>query len=106
MIIPLIRAHDLGFSLIFMADWISLIFLGFVIVRLVPEDEDKDGLRNIGLLTAQPFDPPDSPRELHHTQSPGKQQISLKLMLSHHPYNPYFTPSYLYLSHPHYMEEN
>jgi hypothetical protein len=30
-----------------------------------------------GLLTAQPFDPADSPRELHHTQSPGKQQISL-----------------------------
>jgi hypothetical protein len=29
------------------------------------------------LLTAQPFDPADSPRELHHTQSPGKQQISL-----------------------------
>jgi hypothetical protein len=27
--------------------------------------------------TAQPFDPADSPRELHHTQSPGKQQISL-----------------------------
>jgi hypothetical protein len=30
-----------------------------------------------GLLTAQPFDPADSPREFHHTQSPGKQQISL-----------------------------
>jgi len=28
------------------------------------------------LLTAQPFDPADSPRELHHTQSPEKQQIS------------------------------
>jgi hypothetical protein len=41
-----------------------------------PEDEDRDGLRNGGLLTAQPFDPADSPRELHHTQSPGKQQIS------------------------------
>jgi hypothetical protein len=27
------------------------------------------------LLTAQPFDLADSPRELHHTQSPGKQQI-------------------------------
>jgi hypothetical protein len=34
--------------------------------------------RNVGLLTAQPFDPADSPRELHHTQSPGKQQISLR----------------------------
>jgi hypothetical protein len=29
-----------------------------------------------GELTTQPFDPADSPRELHHTQSPGKQQIS------------------------------
>jgi hypothetical protein len=29
-----------------------------------------------GFLTAQPFDLADSPRELHHTQSPGKQQIS------------------------------
>jgi hypothetical protein len=32
-----------------------------------------------GFLTAQPFDPADSPRELHHTQSPGKQQISLQM---------------------------
>jgi hypothetical protein len=39
------------------------------------EDEDRDGLRNVGLLTAQPFGPADSPRQLHHTQSPGKQQI-------------------------------
>jgi hypothetical protein len=38
--------------------------------------EDRDGLRNVGFFTAQPFDPADSPRELHHTQSPGKQQIS------------------------------
>jgi hypothetical protein len=43
-----------------------------------PEDEDRDGLRNVGLLTAQPFDPADSPRELHHTQLLGKQQISLQ----------------------------
>jgi hypothetical protein len=35
-------------------------------VWLYPEDEDRDGLRNIGFLTAQPFDPADSPRELHH----------------------------------------
>jgi hypothetical protein len=34
---------------------------------------------NIGFFTAQPFDPADSPRELHHTQSLGKQQISLVL---------------------------
>jgi hypothetical protein len=32
----------------------------------------------VGFLTAQPYDPADSPRELHHTQSPGKQQISYK----------------------------
>jgi len=31
-----------------------------------PEDEDRDGLRNVGFLTAQPFDPADSPRELDH----------------------------------------
>jgi hypothetical protein len=31
-----------------------------------PEDEDRDGVQNVGLLTAQPFDPADSPRELHH----------------------------------------
>jgi hypothetical protein len=31
---------------------------------------------SVGFFTAQPFDPADSPRELHHTQSPGKQQIS------------------------------
>jgi hypothetical protein len=44
--------------------------------RFEDEDEDRDGLRNVGFLTAQPFDPADSPREFHHTQSPGKQQIS------------------------------
>jgi hypothetical protein len=33
----------------------------------VPQDEVRDGLRNVGLLTAQPFDPADSPRELHHS---------------------------------------
>jgi hypothetical protein len=33
-------------------------------------------LRDVGFLTAQPFDPADSLRELHHTQLPGKQQIS------------------------------
>jgi len=31
------------------------------------------------LLTAQPFDPADSPREHHHSQSPVKQQISMSL---------------------------
>jgi hypothetical protein len=44
-------------------------------------DEDRDGLRNVGLLTAQPFDPADSPREHHHTQSPGKQQIAFQKSL-------------------------
>jgi hypothetical protein len=42
-----------------------------------PEDGDRDGLRNVGFLTVQPLDPADSPRELHFTQSPGKQQILL-----------------------------
>jgi hypothetical protein len=32
-----------------------------------PEDESRDGLRNVGFFTAQPFDPADSPRKLHHT---------------------------------------
>jgi hypothetical protein len=36
---------------------------------LYPEDEDRDGLRNVGLLTAQPFDPADSPRELPYSKS-------------------------------------
>jgi hypothetical protein len=57
---------------------ISVLVLGV----LVCEDEDRDGLRNVGLLTAQPFYLADSPRELHHTQSPGKQQISLHLVVS------------------------
>jgi hypothetical protein len=39
--------------------------------------EDRDGLRNVGFLTAQPFDPADGLRELHYTQSPGKQLTSL-----------------------------
>jgi hypothetical protein len=30
-------------------------------------NEDRNGLRNVSLLTAQPFDPADSPRELHQT---------------------------------------
>jgi len=42
-----------------------------------PEDEDRDGPRNVGFLTAQPLDPADSPRKLRHTQSSEKQQISL-----------------------------
>jgi hypothetical protein len=37
---------------------------------------------NVGFLTAQPFDPANSPRELHHTQSPGKQQISERLLVA------------------------
>jgi hypothetical protein len=34
-----------------------------------PEDEDRDGLRNVGLFTLEPLDPADSQRELHYTQS-------------------------------------
>jgi hypothetical protein len=34
-----------------------------------PEDEDRDGLRNVGFFTAQPFDPAHSPRELHHSSA-------------------------------------
>jgi hypothetical protein len=30
-----------------------------------PEDEDRDGLQNVGFFTAQPFDLADSPREHH-----------------------------------------
>jgi hypothetical protein len=37
-------------------------------------------LRNVCFFTTQPFDLADSPRELHHTQSPGKQQISGHLL--------------------------
>jgi hypothetical protein len=35
-----------------------------VLVFSHPEDEDRDGLRNVDFFTAQPFDPVDSPREL------------------------------------------
>jgi len=31
------------------------------------EDEDRDGLQNVGFFTAQPFYLADSPRKLHHT---------------------------------------
>jgi hypothetical protein len=30
------------------------------------EDEDRDGLRNVGFFAAQPFDPAYIPRKLHH----------------------------------------
>jgi hypothetical protein len=44
------------------------------------EDEDRDGLQNVGFLTTQPFDPAGNRlSKLHHTQSLGKQQISLTL---------------------------
>jgi hypothetical protein len=39
------------------------------------EDEDRDGLQNVGFFPIQPLDPVDSPRELHYIQLPGKQQI-------------------------------
>jgi len=44
------------------------------------EDEDRDGLRKVDFLTAQTIDPADGPRKLHHTQSPGKQHISINLI--------------------------
>jgi len=34
--------------------------------------EDRDGPRNVGLFTVQPFDPSDNPKELHCKHSPGK----------------------------------
>jgi hypothetical protein len=45
------------------------------------EDEDRDGLRKVDFLTAQTTDPADGPRKLHHTQSPGKQQIWLNFII-------------------------
>jgi hypothetical protein len=46
-----------------------------------PEDEDTDGLRNVGLFTAQPFDPADSPRELHHvSKSFGTGRLELQMV--------------------------
>jgi hypothetical protein len=39
--------------------------------------ERRENKRFEDHLCPQPFDPVDSPTELHHTQSPGKQQISL-----------------------------
>jgi hypothetical protein len=32
----------------------------------LPEDEDRDGLRNVGFFTAQPLDPIEGPRKLQH----------------------------------------
>jgi hypothetical protein len=40
-----------------------------------PEDEVRDGLRNVAFFTVQPLEPADGPKELHYTQSPGKHQI-------------------------------
>jgi hypothetical protein len=47
------------------------------------EEEDKDGLQNIGFFHIQPLDSADSLRELHHTQSPGKQQTLQMLKIPH-----------------------
>jgi hypothetical protein len=35
-------------------------------VLVYPEDKDRDGLRNVGFFTAQPFDPADNLRKFHH----------------------------------------
>jgi hypothetical protein len=32
-----------------------------------PEDEDRDGLRNVGLYKTEPPQPADNPRKLHYT---------------------------------------
>jgi hypothetical protein len=42
---------------------------GQMVERWKTEDEDRDGLRNVGFFTVQPFDPADSPRELHHFET-------------------------------------
>jgi len=40
------------------------------------EDKDRGGLQNdVPSPTVQPLDLADSPRELHYTQLPGKQQV-------------------------------
>jgi hypothetical protein len=44
---------------------LSSIYLSEFRVRHNPEDEDGDGLRNVGLFTVQPLDPADNPKELH-----------------------------------------
>jgi hypothetical protein len=33
-----------------------------------PEDEDRDGLQNVGFFTIQPLDLADSPRELYYSK--------------------------------------
>jgi hypothetical protein len=38
------------------------------------EDEDREGLQNVGFFTVQPLDLADSPRELHNTR--GHVQIT------------------------------
>jgi hypothetical protein len=40
-----------------------------------PENEDRDGLRNVGLYKTEPPHPADNPRKLHYTHLPGKHQI-------------------------------
>jgi len=40
-----------------------------------PEDEGRDGPRNVGLFTVQPLNPADNPKKLHHNHLPGKRQI-------------------------------
>jgi hypothetical protein len=47
----------------FPGDYTDQVLLGYQPGQMV----EPDGLRNVGLITAQPFDPADSPRELHHT---------------------------------------
>jgi hypothetical protein len=47
-----------------------------------PEDEDRDGLRNVGLYKTEPPYPADSPKKLHYTHSPGQHQIVYRSSIS------------------------
>jgi len=48
-----------------------------------PEDEDKDGLQNVGLFTVQPCDKADNMKELHYNHLLGKHQIVQNLSYIH-----------------------
>jgi hypothetical protein len=50
------------------------------------EDEDRDGLRNVGFFTAQPFDLADSPRELYQLTEVSDKDVAL------HPYFSSYNP--------------
>jgi hypothetical protein len=43
-----------------------------------PEDEDRDGLQNVGLQKTEPPYLADSPKKLHHAHLLGKHQIVIE----------------------------